>query len=189
MPIKDNKGKLIGIIGNMFDKGSTPAFTKIDGNNIGSCFTIQSFNAVPENFCPETLLQANTVKETNWEKATTENVLIALPTVVPLPFGEEFKSTSFDDSFIKEKISSKHVFWARTMTDVIEQAKMENDAHTIVGQLMSSRGLTRQLDPVCAATKGICEMTVTASPFIDLTLVGAKTNHELAEVKRFSITT
>ncbi len=102
MPIKDNKGKLIGIIGNMFDKGSTPAFTKIEGNNIGSCFTIQSFNIVPKKFCPETPLQANTIKETNWEKATTENVLIALPTVVPLPFGKEFKSTSFDDSFIKE---------------------------------------------------------------------------------------
>ncbi len=137
-PIKDNKGKLIGIIGNMVDKGSTPAFTKIDSNKIGSCFAIQSFNVLPVKFCPETPLQVDTVKETDWEKATTRIVLMALPTVVPLPFGQVFKSTSFDDSFVEEmeKISSEHRFWARTMTDVIEQAKMENYTHTIVGQLM-----------------------------------------------------
>jgi hypothetical protein len=64
------------------------------------------------------------------------------------------------------------------MTDVIKQAKMENDTHIIVGKLISSRGLTRQRDPVCATTKDICEMTVTASLFINMTLVGAKTNQE-----------
>jgi hypothetical protein len=187
MPIKDNKGKLIGIIGNMFDKGSTPAFTRIDGKEIGSCFAIQSFDVIPGKFCPETPLQADTVKETNWEKATTEIVFITLLTVVPLPCGKEFESTSFDDSFVKEmeKISSKHGFWARTMTDVIEQAETENDNHTIVGRLLSSRGLTRQHDPICTATKGIHEMTATASPFIDTTFIGAKHNHEQAEVKRF----
>jgi hypothetical protein len=112
------------------------------------------------------------------EKATTEIVFIALPTVVPLPFGKEFESTSFDDSFVEEmeKISSKHGFWARTMTDIIKQAKRENDTHTIVGQLMSSQGSTRQCDLVCATTKGNCEMTATASPFIDTTLVGTGHN-------------
>jgi hypothetical protein len=85
----------------MFDNGSTPTFIKIDGNKIGSCFAIQFFSIVPEKFCPETPVQANIVKETDWEKATTEIVFFTLPTVVPLPFGKEFKSTSFDDSFVK----------------------------------------------------------------------------------------
>jgi hypothetical protein len=84
MPVKDNEGKLIGIIGSMFDKGSTPAFTKIDGNIIGSCFVIRSFDVVPKKFHPETPLQADTVKETIWEKATTEIVLIAHPTAKSL---------------------------------------------------------------------------------------------------------
>jgi hypothetical protein len=112
MPVKDNEGKLIGITGNMFDKGSTPAFTNLNSDKIGSCFAIQSFDVVPKKFCPETLLQANIVKETDWEKAMTEIVLIVLPTVVPLPFGKEIESTSFDDSFVEEmeKISSKHGF-------------------------------------------------------------------------------
>jgi hypothetical protein len=190
-PVKDNEGKLIGIIGNMFDKGSTFAFTNIDSDKIGSYFTIQSFDVVPEKFCPETTLQANTIKETNWDKATTGIVLIALPTVVPLPFGKEIESTSFDDSFLKEMetISSEHGFWARTMTDDIEQANTKNDTHTIVGQLLSSRGLTRQRDPVCTATKGICEMTATTSPFIDMTLVSAKHNFKQAEVKNKIIPT
>jgi hypothetical protein len=71
------------------------------------------------------------------------------------------------------------------MADVIKQTKKENDTHTIVGQLMASRGLARQHDSVCTAARGICEMTATASPFIDMTLVGVKQDHEQAEVKRF----
>jgi hypothetical protein len=99
------------------------------------------------------------MKETDWEKAMTEIVLITLPTIVPLSFGKEFGFTSFDDSLAKEmeNISCKHGFWARTMTDVINKAEMENDTYTIVGQLMSSRGSTRQRDPICATSKGFHE--------------------------------
>ena len=39
-PIIDDKGNYQGIMGNMFDEGSTPAFVMIDGDNIGSCTTI-----------------------------------------------------------------------------------------------------------------------------------------------------
>ncbi len=40
-PVLDaDKNKLLGIIGNMLEKGSTPAIIKIEGGEIGSCFTI-----------------------------------------------------------------------------------------------------------------------------------------------------
>jgi hypothetical protein len=66
MPIKDNKGKLIGIIGNL-TKGAPPPSPKINGDKIRSSFAIQSFDVVPEKFCPETPLQADTIKETKGE--------------------------------------------------------------------------------------------------------------------------
>jgi hypothetical protein len=41
-PVLDaDKEKLLGIIGNMLEEGSTPAIIKIDGGEIGLCFMIQ----------------------------------------------------------------------------------------------------------------------------------------------------
>ena len=39
-PILNNEGKLLGILGNLLDEGSVPIVTKIDVNEVGSCFTI-----------------------------------------------------------------------------------------------------------------------------------------------------
>ena len=107
---KNDANKLLGIIGRMFDEGSTPAIIKIDDDEVGSCFAVQTFDNVPEKLCPEIPLEADTVKETDWEKASNEIASISIPTLVPLPFGKEIESTSFDEAFIEEmsKISSEH---------------------------------------------------------------------------------
>jgi hypothetical protein len=54
-PVVTSEGKLEGIIGNMFDEGSTPAIIRIDGEDIGSCTTIRIFSNVPETFARRVL--------------------------------------------------------------------------------------------------------------------------------------
>ena len=94
----------------MLNEGSTPTIINVDGNDIGSCSMIQIFPDIPETFFPENTLQADSVKDTEWEEANKEIALIVIPTVAPLPFGMDIKSTVLDDDFIEEmqKISAKH---------------------------------------------------------------------------------
>jgi hypothetical protein len=63
-PVIDDGGNFLGIIRNMLNDGSIPAIIKVDGNNIGSCFTIQNFTDIPDISCPEIPLIADSVKNT-----------------------------------------------------------------------------------------------------------------------------
>jgi hypothetical protein len=63
-PVKDQDGKLKGIVGNIFNKKSAPAFTKISSDDISSCFAIQQHSEIPIKFCPEIVLKANILKDT-----------------------------------------------------------------------------------------------------------------------------
>ncbi len=65
----------------MLDEGSTPVIIKVDGNVIRSCSAIQIFADIPETFCPEIPLQADSVKDTEWEEANKEIALIVIPAV------------------------------------------------------------------------------------------------------------
>ncbi len=139
-PIKVN-GIFVGIMGNLFDEGSTPAIVVIEADEVGSCFAVQKLDGLPENYRPEIPLEANMVSGTTWESAEMDIALIALPTLVPIPFGTNFQLHTFDDAFTDEmcKISTEHGFWAKTMVDVIKQVKLNKDSTTIVERLISSR--------------------------------------------------
>jgi hypothetical protein len=101
--------------------------------------------------------------------------LIALPTLVPILFGMDVESTTFDDAFMEEmnKILAKHGFWAKTMSDVFEQALLNNDSITITERMMSSKASSKKCNPTHAAIKGIHGATVASSgPFIETTQAG-----------------
>ncbi len=83
----NNMGKLLGILGDLLNKGSTPIFAKIDANKVSSCFTIQNFNNIPKEFHPQTPIIVDTVKDTAWETVLNEIALCALSILVPIPFG------------------------------------------------------------------------------------------------------
>ncbi len=53
-------------------------------------------------FCPQIPLQAEMVKDTEWEEVTKDIALIVLPTLAPLPFGRDIESTMLNNDFIKE---------------------------------------------------------------------------------------
>jgi hypothetical protein len=113
------------------------------------------------------------VKETDWEYATNKISLIAIPTLIPLPYGKEIESTTFNDDFAKEmqNISSKHGFWAKSMAKFIDQVETENHTEKVFNKIISSTALSRARDPAFAATKGLRTMTFVSSPFIETSIV------------------
>jgi hypothetical protein len=135
-----DKDELVCIIGNMFDKSSSPAFFKIDLDEIGTCCAILEHPKIPTEFRPEIPLQSDSVKDTDWEDAEMEIALVAIPTLAPIPYGKEIKSGILDDNFIEEMqaISDVHGFWARTMSDVINQHEVDNHTETVLKRMLDS---------------------------------------------------
>jgi hypothetical protein len=173
-PVFNDRNELNAIIGNMFDKSSSPAFFKIDKDEIRFCYAIRDFNLVPAEFHPKIALRADLVKDTDWDEANMEITLIAIPTLAPLPYGKEMKSAILDDGFIKEMkgISNKHGFWAQTMSNVINQFKVDNHTKTVLKRMTSSVPVSTSCDLACAMTKGLRGMTFASSPFVDTSLLG-----------------
>ncbi len=64
MPIKNDNGSLSGIIGNMLDEKSTPAFIKIGGKEVGSCYVIHYLDNLPPTHRPEMPLSTDILKDT-----------------------------------------------------------------------------------------------------------------------------
>ena len=94
-PVLNSLGKLEAIVGNIHDMKSTQSIFKIEGDEVGSCFTIERHETIPMNHCPEMPLGADAVKGTCYEDVDDEVALIALPIVAPLPFGFDLKSLRF----------------------------------------------------------------------------------------------
>jgi hypothetical protein len=170
-PVTD-KDELMCIIGNMFDESSSPAFFKIDLDEIGSCYAILEHPKIPAER-PEIPLQSDSVKDTDWEDAEMEIALVAIPTLAPIPYGKEIKSTTLDKNFIEEMqaISSAHGFWAQTMSDVVDQHEVNNHTETVLKRMIESLPPSSSHDPARAATKGLRGMTFVSNPYVDLSLL------------------
>ena len=165
-PVFNNRNELTTIIGNMFNQSSSPAYFGIDKDNIGSCYAIRKHNTVHTEFQPEIPLQADFVKDTNWDNTDVEIALIATPNIVPIPFGKEINTTIFDDDFTDEmkSISDGHSFWAQMMVNMIDQFETDNHTEKVFKRLISSTIVSSSCDPACATTKSIRGMTFTSSP-------------------------
>ena len=171
-PVID-KDELACIIGNMFDESSSPAFFKIDSDEIGSCCAILEHPKIPPEFRPEIALQSDSVKDTDWEDAQIEIALVAIPTFAPIPYGVEIKSTMLDENFFEEMkaISSAHGFWAQTMNDVVEQHEVDNHTETVLKRITSSVPVSSSRDQARAATKGLRGMIFASCPYVDPSLL------------------
>ena len=186
--INDSTGELEGIMGNMFDDGSTPAIIKIEGDDVGSCSTIQVFPDVPEAFRPEFSLLADSVRETEWESANKQLALIIIPTMAPLSYGTDINSTELDDDFIDEmkKLSPEHGFWAKMMVDAHEQYSSDFDASQVVKNLLATTASSTRRDPCNAATKGFRDATFAGSgPIVTVSRPRNKHEREQKIIKEF----
>jgi hypothetical protein len=187
--VKDQVGKLEGIIGNIFNKKSAPAFTNIGGDEIGSCFAIQQHSEIPIKFHPKIALKVNIIKDTEWEFAEDDIALCVVPVLAPIPFGKYIEFISFDDSFIKEmsSISIEHGYWAKLMSNNIEQAKTDSKVKTIVIRLVKSSN-KQNCDPCCVATKGFRTNTfLDLATFMDTSILGQRFPTEQAFLKDFFV--
>ena len=102
-----------------------------------------------------------------------EIALVAIPTLAPIPYGKEIKSTTFNENFIEEMkaISSVHGFWAQTMSNVVDQHEVNNPTETVLKRMIESHPPSSSRDPARAATKGLRGMTFVSNPYVDLSLL------------------
>ena len=109
------------------------------------------------------------MKDTDWEDAEMEIVLVAIPTLAPIPYGKEIKSTTLDDSFIEEMqaISTEHGFWAQTMNDAVNQHEVDNHTEMVLKRMIESIPPSSSRDPARATTKGLRGMTFLSNPYVD----------------------
>jgi hypothetical protein len=133
----------------MLDDGSIPMIIKVDGNNIGSSFTIQNFTNIPNIFCLEILLLMDSVKNTEWEEANIEITLIVIRTFALLPYGADIKSTVLEDDFIKEmlQLSIEHKFWAKMMVNAHEQYASDFNTSLIIKNLTIASVTSARCNP------------------------------------------
>ncbi len=172
----------------MYNKGSTLAIIKIDGNKVRSCSTIQNFADIPKNIRPQIPLQADIVKDTKWEEAKKEIALVILPTLAPLPFGTDINSTVLNEDFINEmqKISDEHGLWARMVVYAYKQHELNFETTSIVRNLMASSASSKSHDHCQESTKGFQNATLTASgPITKTSLPGKKHENKQNIIKHF----
>ena len=174
------------LLGNMFDESSSPAFFKIDSDEIGSCCAILEHPKIPPEFRPEIALQSDSVKDTDWEDAQMEIALVAIPTFAPIPYGVEIKSTMLDENFFEEMkaISSAHGFWAQTMNDVVEQHEVDNHTETVLKRITSSVPVSSSRDQARAATKGLRGMIFASCPYVDPSLLSRRNDRFEADQEK-----
>jgi hypothetical protein len=110
-----------------------------------------------------------------------------IPMLAPILYGKGIESTVFDDDFINEmeKMSREHGFWARMMSNAIEQAETESDISTIVKSMLDTRTSSHH-DPCRVATKGFRQAFIpTSGPFIEVSSVGQKHEAKQAILRSF----
>ena len=68
-----------------------------------------------------------------------EIALIAIPTLVLIPYGKEITRTTLDDIIIEEmkSISLEHGFWAQTMSNVVDQHEFDNHTETVLTRMIN----------------------------------------------------
>jgi hypothetical protein len=137
--VKLDDSTLIGLIGNMFDEKSTPAFIKIEGEEISSCCIIQESAEVPNKFCPEIPLQADMIVNTVRGESEADLAMCVFPILATIPFGDKIEAEVFNDTLVNKmkNISVKHGLWAKFVCDALEQNKNGPKTTDIAKRLIS----------------------------------------------------
>jgi hypothetical protein len=167
----------------MFDEKSTPAFIKIEGEKIGSCYVIQGSAEVPNKYRPEIPLQADMIVKTIWEESDMDLAMCIFPILVLIPFRVNITVEVFNDTLVNKikNISVKHGLWAKFVCDALEQNKNGPKTTNIAKKLISLRDTKKSGDACQVVTKGIRETYVPiTAPFIETSLVTKKYPDEQA---------
>ncbi len=128
------------------------------------------------------------MKDTEWEKAKEDVALVVLPTLAPLPFGTDIKSTVLNDDFLEEmkSLSPKHDFLAKMMVDAHDHYATDYKADSVAKNLSESTRTSATRDPCQAAMKGFRNVThALLGPIVETSCPGKSYECEQNKIKEF----
>ena len=193
-PVLNSLGKLEAIVGNIHDMKSTQSIFKIEGDEVGSCFAVETYENIPTNLLPEHPLSPEAVNGTCYQEVNDDLSLVALPNVAPMPYGFDIKSSELDEDFINEmeKISVNHGFWARQMYNAFDQHDKDNGTEQVVENLTNLikdepvKGKRKMASAKSSATKNFSTVyRATSGPIVDVSQAGEKHEAEQNVVKSY----
>jgi len=119
IPIVDEHGTNVAIVGNSSQWKSNPSFSYVDDSNVGSIILIEKLENIPLEIRPSESLPKPYVASTTWSESN--NVAVCLvPILAPIFFGQKsIEGSVFDDDFVDKMkaISKKHGKWADLMVE------------------------------------------------------------------------
>ena len=141
IPVVNDDGKIIAIVGNGSQWKSTPSFSYIDASNIGLVILIEKMENIPLEIRPLESLPKPCIASTTW--SGSNNIAVCLiPILAPIFFSQKsIKGSVFDDDFVDKMkaISKKHGKWADLMVEFYNQ--QEESASDLEKSLTASRTL------------------------------------------------
>ncbi len=142
IPVVDENGKTVAIVGNCSQWKSNPSFSYVDATNVGSIILIGKLKNIPLEIRPSESLPKPYVVSTTWSESN--NIAVCLvPILAPIFFGQKsIEGSVFDDDFVDKMkaISEKHDKWANLMVKFYnQQEESASDLDKIIDRLKNPR--------------------------------------------------
>jgi len=110
IPVVDENGTTVAIVGNSSQWKSNPSFSYVDASNVGSIILIEKLENIPLKIHPSESLPKPYVASTTWSESN--NIAVCLVPILALIFfgKKSIEGSVFDDDFVDKMkaISKKH---------------------------------------------------------------------------------
>ena len=168
IPVVDENGTTVAIVGNSSQWKSNPSFSYVDASNLGSIILIENLENIPLEIRPSESLPKTYVASTTW--SDSNNIAICLiPILAPIFFGQEsIEGSVFDDDFVDKMkaISEKHGKWADLMVKFFsQQEESTSDIDKIIDRLKNPRR-SNAPDPETFTSPGFKTFDIPEPPYI-----------------------
>ena len=142
IPVVNENGTTVAIVGNNSQWKSNPSFSYVDANNLGSIILIENLENIPLEIRPSESIPKTYLASTTW--SDSNNIAICLiPILAPIFFGQEsIEGSVFDDDFVDKMkaISEKHGKWADLMVEFYnQQEETTSDLEKIIDRIKNPR--------------------------------------------------
>ena len=112
IPVIDENGTNVTIVGNSSQWKSNPSFSYVDATNVGSIILIEKLENIPLKIRPSESLPKPYVASTTWSESN--NIAVCLvPVLALIFFGQKsIEGSVFDDDFLdKMKVKNTRCVW------------------------------------------------------------------------------
>ncbi len=99
IPVVDENGRTVAIVGNSCQWKSNPSFSYVDASNVGSIILIEKLENIPLEIRSSESFPKPYVASTTWSESNNSAVCL-VPILAPIFFGQtSIKGSVFDDEF------------------------------------------------------------------------------------------